>query len=221
VRAQTYAILREAIVTLRLAPGHPVSENELAAQLGVSRTPVREAIIRLAGDGLVEVYPQRGSAVSRISEHEVREAQFIREALERAALVNTAERLGDGDTLRLEAILAEQRAAHATGDVAGFLAADDALHRTLIEIGGHHQVWPVIHGAKGHLDRVRWLSLPTPDMIEQLIAEHTAIVAALARGDLADADRRLTAHHRLVLDKLPGLAGQHPELFESGELQPA
>jgi GntR family transcriptional regulator, rspAB operon transcriptional repressor len=221
VRAQAHAILREAIVSLRLPPGHPVSENELAAQLGVSRTPVREAIIRLAGEGLVEVYPQRGSAVSRISQREVREAQFIREALERATLANAAERLDAGGASQLDAILAEQRAAHTTGDVARFLAADDALHRSLTEVGGHHQVWPVIHSAKGHLDRVRWLSLPTPAMIEQLIVEHSAIVAALGRGDLASADRQLTAHLRRVLEQLPRLAAEHPELFLTGELQPA
>jgi DNA-binding GntR family transcriptional regulator len=221
VRAQAYAILREAIVSLRLPPGHPISENELAAELGVSRTPVREAIIRLAGEGLVEVYPQRGSVVSRISVREVREAQFVREALERAALPDAAERLAGAGTDRLDAIIAEQREAGAAGDAARFVAADEALHRTLTEIAGHHQVWNVVHAAKGHLDRVRWLSLPAPAEVGELIAQHAAIVDALARGDLATADARLTTHLRAVLGHLESLADQHPHLFETGELQPA
>jgi len=221
VRAQAYAILREAIVTLRLEPGHPISENELAAELGVSRTPVREAIIRLAGEGLVEVFPQRGSVVSRISVREVREAQFIREALERAALPHAAGRLGPAAAAGLDAILAEQRDARAGGDVARFLAADGALHRAFTEIGGHHRLWTVIGTAQGHLHRVRWLSPPTPDRIGELIDQHAAIVAAIARGDLATADAVLTAHLRLVLDGLDRLADQHPHLFETGELQPA
>jgi DNA-binding GntR family transcriptional regulator len=221
VRAQAYAILREAIVSLRLAPGHPISENELAAELGVSRTPVREAIIRLAGEGLVEVYPQRGSVVSRISVRDVREAQFIREALERAALPHAVGRLGPATAAALDEILAEQRSAHAAGDVARFLAADEALHRALTEIGGHHRLWTVIGAAQGHLDRVRWLSLPTPDHVGELLDQHAAIVAALAHGDLATADALLTTHLRLVLDGLEALADQHPHLFETGELQPA
>jgi DNA-binding GntR family transcriptional regulator len=221
VRAQAYAILREAIVSLRLAPGHPVSESELAAELGVSRTPVREAIIRLADEGLVEVYPQRGSIVSRISVHEVREAQFIREALERAVLPRAAERLAAGGAERLAPILAEQHAAHRAGDLARFVAASEALHRALVEVGDHHQTWNVIRVATGHLDRVRWLAPPSPATVADRIAEHEAIVDALAVGDVAAADACLTSHLRLALERLDSLADQHPHLFVPGELQPA
>jgi GntR family transcriptional regulator, rspAB operon transcriptional repressor len=221
VRAQAYAILREAIVSLRLAPGHPVSENELAAELGVSRTPVREAIIRLAGEGLVEVYPQRGSVVSRISVREVREAQFVREALERAALPHAVERVDAAGRALLDATLAEQEAALLAGDNTRFIAADEAFHRALTEIGGHHLIWNVVLAAKGHLDRVDWLSRPAPDKVGELIAQHAAIVEALARRDLPNADERLTGHLRHVLERLETLADQHPHLFEAEELQPA
>jgi DNA-binding GntR family transcriptional regulator len=116
--AGVYQDLREQIVSVALDPGSRLSENELAAGYGVSRTPVREALIRLADDGLVEVFPQLGTYVSRISVREVREAQFIREALETAALPLVAERAGPADYTRLEAVLAEQRAARADGDLA-------------------------------------------------------------------------------------------------------
>src|SRR4051794_27041342 len=92
-RSQVYTIIREAIVSLRLLPGQALSENELATQYGVSRTPVREALIRLAGDGLVEVVPQLGTFVSRISELDVREAQFIREVLECTSLPEAVQRV--------------------------------------------------------------------------------------------------------------------------------
>jgi GntR family transcriptional regulator, rspAB operon transcriptional repressor len=222
-RAQVYVILRQRIVSVDLAPGQSLSENELATQLGVSRTPVREALIRLAGEGLVEVYPQLGTFVARISLEEVREQQFIRETLERAALPDAIRQVRPADLADLEAILAEQRAAHASHDLGRFLAADEALHQAIAEIAGHPGIWRVVQGAKAHLDRVRWLSLPTPSVIGELVDQHSGIVGGLARGDLEGTDRLLTIHLRLVREHLPAIREEHPDYFTgeaAGEAEP-
>jgi DNA-binding GntR family transcriptional regulator len=212
-----YQDLREQIVSVALDPGSRISENELAAGYGVSRTPVREALIRLADDGLVEVFPQLGTSVSRISVREVREAQFIREALETAALPLAAERAGPDDFTRLDAVLAEQRAARTAGDLARFFAADEALHRALIELSGHRKAWTVAYGARAQLDRVRWLGLPERADTGALIGEHAAIVEHLAGGQVPAAREVLTRHVRRVLEDLEPLGARFPSFFDAGD----
>src|SRR4051794_12191289 len=111
-----YASVREAIVSTELQPGQQISENELAAQLGVSRTPVREALARLRDDRLVEIVPQLGTFVSRISVAGVDDAQFLREALECSAVRLAADRCAAGDLRELEALIARQEEARDAGD---------------------------------------------------------------------------------------------------------
>ena len=139
---------------------------------GISRTPVREALIQLADDGLVEIYPQAGTRVSRISVHGVMEAQFIREALECAALRRAMERVTDADVLRLDENIERQRAAYAAKDFDTFYILDEALHQALVERSGFPGVWRVAQRAKVHLNRARRLSLPTVSMIGELIEQH-------------------------------------------------
>src|SRR3982075_1211422 len=133
VALRVYEILRRSIITMRLRPRQKVSEAELALELGVSRTPVREALIKLAEDRLVEILPQRGSFITPIRLHEVLEARFIREALE-IAVVREAAASGRGEVLgRLENLLQAQRAAARDKDLERFLELDEAFHHTLSE----------------------------------------------------------------------------------------
>jgi GntR family transcriptional regulator, rspAB operon transcriptional repressor len=213
VRAQVYLLIRDAIVSLQLVPGQALSENELADQYGVSRTPVREALIRLADDGLVEVVPQLGTYVSRIDPQAVREAQFIRESLELASLPRAADRVTDADAAALRALLDEQRAAAAEHDLRRWFALDEDLHRTLLEIAGHRRVWSVVQSAKAHLDRVRMLSLPEPAVVEDLTSQHTAIVDNLLGGRRRAAETVLARHLRLVLDRLEAFEQRYPDYF--------
>ena len=221
MRSQVYALLREAIISLQLLPGQALSENELAVEYGVSRTPVREALIRLAEENLVEVVPQLGTFVSRISVRDVEEAQFIRETLERAALPAGIGRMTEADAARLEELLDVQRRAVDTEDRPRFFAADEDLHRTLLEIAGHPNVWPVVQSCKAHLDRVRRLSLPEPHVLEELTAQHTAIVDNVLRKDHQAADDVLARHLRLVVELLEPLEQRHPDYFLLDDGQPA
>lgn len=213
VRDQVYALIRQAIVSLELTPGQALSENELAGEYGVSRTPVREALIRLASDGLVEVVPQLGTYVSRISPHDVREAQFIRESLELASLPGVAEHATETDAESLRDLLDAQRAAAKKGDLTRWFELDEDLHRSLLEIAGHPRVWPVVQSAKAHMDRVRMLSLPEPAVLADLITQHADIVDHVLAGRRREARTVMTKHLRLVLDHLLSFENRYPDYF--------
>jgi DNA-binding GntR family transcriptional regulator len=213
-RDQVYHRLRASIVAAELEPGRQLSENELAGRLGVSRTPVREALVRLRDDRLVEIVPQLGTFVAPISGRALADAQFVREALECAAIRLAAEKAGPADVLGLQAIIARQLSARDASDFDGFYALDDAFHEALCELSGHGVAWRLAGRANGHLDRVRRLSLPEADYLAQKVEEHRAVVAAVEAGDPDAAETALRHHLRMVLSVLPGIRAEHPGWFE-------
>jgi DNA-binding GntR family transcriptional regulator len=218
-RSLVYTVLRRAIISLELLPGQALSENELAARHSVSRTPVREALIRLADEGLVDVVPQLGTFVSRISVPDVVEIQFIRETLERASLPKAIRNITARDEAYLRALLDEQAEAGKNGDLQHWFATDEDLHRTLLEIGGHPRVWTIVASAKAHLDRVRMLSLPDVATLDELHAQHTAIVDHVVAKQRRQADSMLSQHLRIALDILQELEDLHPDYFVLDEDQ--
>lgn len=211
--AQAYAALREAIVAAELQPGRRLSEAELGARLGVSRTPVREALVRLRDERLVDVVPQSGTYVAPISQTAVRDAQFVREALECAAVRVAAQRATSGDVAALRGIVRRQEEVRDAGDHGRFHLLDDELHAGLCELSGHGIAWTLVQRAKGHLDRVRRLSLPRPRYLAEMVAEHLEVLDALAAGDADAAETALRRHLRAVLSELPALRQEHPTFF--------
>jgi DNA-binding GntR family transcriptional regulator len=209
-----YERLREAIVSTALEPGQQISENELAEALGVSRTPVREAVARLRDDQLVEVVPQLGTFVSRVSVAGVDDAQFLREALECSAVRLAAERADSGDVAELGALIKRQEIARDADDPDSFFVLDDELHSTLCELSGRPIAWTVVARANGHLNRVRRLSLAQPSYIAEMIDEHQAVVDAVGRGEPDAAEEALRHHLRMVLSDLPNIRRDHPDYFE-------
>ena len=213
-RIQAYASLRQAIVRGELAPGQQLSENGLATDLGVSRTPVREALAGLRDDRLVEIVPQLGTFVSRISHQALGDAQFIREALECAAIRRAAELASDEDIASLHESLDAQNRASESADVDSFYLLDDGFHRALCDLSTHPTVWAVSERAKSHLNRVRRLSLGMPNYLTEMIEEHRAVAAAVAVHDPDQAEELLRHHLRMVLREVPRLRAQHPDYFE-------
>lgn len=213
-RAQVYAALRDAIVRAELAPGRRLSENELAAWLGVSRTPIREALVRLRDERLVSIVPQLGTYVSRISPQAVADAGFIREALECAAIREAAMAATEDDIETLEVNMRGQERAEERGDFDAFYVLDEDFHRVLCDLSGHATVWAVSQRAKGHLNRIRHLSLPIPSYLGEMISEHRAVVEAVADHDPDEAEGRLRHHLRMVLREVPQIRAEHPDYFE-------
>lgn len=210
---RVYASLREAIVRADFVPGRQLSENELAASLGVSRTPVREALQRLRDDRLVEIVPQLGTFVSPISTRAVADAQFIREALECAAVRAAAIRTTADDVDGFEQNLVAQERARDSEDFDAFYVLDDQFHQALCDLSGR-AVWAITQRAKGHLNRIRRLSLPMPSYLAEMIAEHREIVALLAENDASGTEMALRHHLQMVLRELPRIREQHPDFFE-------
>jgi DNA-binding GntR family transcriptional regulator len=213
---QVYLALREAIVSAELRPGLKLSENELAGELGVSRTPVREALARLRDERLVAIVPQLGTFVTLISPAAVADAAFVREALECAAVERAVSRLTAEAIEELQWNLNAQEQARASGNERTFDRLDEDLHRRLCDYSGHSIAWVLSRRANGHLDRIRRLSLPEPSYLSEMVAEHRDIVAALAAGDGREAESALRHHLRRVPSNLPRLQERHPDYFESG-----
>ena len=221
VRDRTLSALRHRIITLELPPGTALSENDLSAELGVSRTPVRESLILLREEGLVQVFPQIGSFVSRVDPERVGQAQFVREAIECSSLGGVPVPLDLEPTADLRGNLDAQREAERAADVDRFFALDEEFHRTLLGIGGHGDAWSVVTSTKAHLDRARRLSLVDARPMDSLITQHTAVVDALVRGQVAVAVTALRTHLRTVFDDVEIIRAAHPHLFGSnGDARP-
>jgi DNA-binding GntR family transcriptional regulator len=214
VRDQTLETLRRRIISLQLPPGEPLSENELAQELGVSRTPVRESLILLREEGLVQVYPQIGSFVSLVDLGRVSEAQFVREAIECASLRDLS--VDAAGLAGLRRILQSQTDADAESDVDEFFRLDEDFHRELLRLAGHESAWAAVNSAKAHLDRARRLSLLDTRPIATLIQQHTAVVDALEASNLTDADNSLRLHLRGVFEDVQRIQQATPELFSDG-----
>lgn len=205
--------LLAAIRDLRLEPGRSLSEPDLAKQLRLSRTPLREAIARLMDMGLVEVVPQVGTHVALIRMSDVEEARFIRENLELAAFeVACASPTRDVSMLRV--LLKRQEAAYADGDLDAFFAADEALHEQIFTLSGYPGAWQMVQRRKFQLDRLRYLSLPDPTTVGELIKDHTSIVDALEHGRPAEGRAHISTHARRALALAPRLRERHPDYFE-------
>lgn len=209
VSDRVYDELVQAIRDLRLAPGQPISEHDLTLAMQVSRTPIREALGRLAEEGLVVVIPQVGTKVSLISLHEVKEAQFIREHLEVAAFSEGCE--AQLDIAPLREVLSRQATTVAHGDISSFFETDEEFHSTLFGLTGHALAWQTVSRCKIQLDRVRRLSVAEPTSLGGLLDEHAAIAEALAKGDKRKGRVLVARHARRVLAYAPKLLSQHPD----------
>jgi DNA-binding GntR family transcriptional regulator len=213
-RPFVHAAIRDAIVRAELPPGAKLSENELADRFGVSRTPIREALGRLRDDRLVQVVPQLGTFVARISIQAISDAHFIREALECAAIRPAAEQAGEEDIAALEENVLDQERVRDSGDLDAWYLLDDAYHRYLCDLSGHPAVWPVSERAKSHLNRLRRISLSLPDYLPEMIVEHREIATAVGACDADGAEQALRHHLRMVLREIPRIREEHPDYFE-------
>jgi len=211
--SQVYGLLRDHIVKGHFLPGAALSEKRLAEEFGVSRTPVREALIKLAEDGLVNIVPQSGTYVSPIDVAAVYDSQLIREALECATVFAAAQRVEPHEAEELRAILDEQKRRLAAGDHEGFVEADDRLHTRLIEISGHRGVGRMVQSAKLHLDRIRYIAGEDSPHIHFVIGQHEEIVDRVAHHDGRGARRAMRTHLRLVFEKLDRLLWDRNVLF--------
>jgi DNA-binding GntR family transcriptional regulator len=211
VRPQIYVGLRQRIIRSEISPGTALSEAEIARRFSISRQPVREAFIKLAEEGLLEVRPQRGTFVRKISKTAVMDARFVREAIEANIVREVAAEGNAGLVAKLRKQLTAQRAVP-IGDLYDFMRLDEEFHRTLADAGGRLYGWKVIEDVKLQMDRVRHLSLRSFPLAK-LIRQHAAIVDAIEKASPDEAEHAMRQHLRLIMDDLPSIEAQHPDFF--------
>ncbi len=194
-----YEWLRGEIVMNVLKPQEPIREGAIAERLGVSRTPVREALLRLADLGLVDIFPQSGTRVAPIRVSKVRAAQLIREAVEVEVVGRAAAAMAPADVAALDAIIEDQTRASTRGDMRRLFELDEAFHRAIFAIPGCLAASEEIEDIKLHLNRLRYLSVDWPRSADHIVAEHRIIRDALAAHDAAAAANAMRLHLRAIL----------------------
>lgn len=208
-----YDDLREAIVSMRLVPGTPLQEKALTQRFGVSKTPMREALIRLAEDGLVDIFPQSGTFVSHVPVASIPEAVVIRQSLEDTAVKRFAEVANAADIARIDAILAQQRMLADLGDTSAFHEADEAFHDAIALIAGYPNIPRLLRQVKVQIDRARRLTLPVAGRMHQVIGEHELLRDAVVRRDVEAARAAMKAHLSVVVPDVDRLRLQYPDYF--------
>ncbi len=211
--AQIFALLRDLIITVKLYPGQLISEKEVAETLQASKTPVREAMIRLQGIGLVSIVPKSGTYVTPIQITRYMEACFIRLQLEIGAVRRAASQQNSWDSiLKMESILRQQAAALEANEKLAFFRLDEALHKAFFEAAGIAGVWDVVKDSQADVYRIRHLKrMHNIQRRGAVLQEHKAIVAAI-RGGSAD------AAEQAMLDHIGSLEQEVEELASHADL---
>lgn len=212
-REYALRMLKENIIHLDLIPGTMLSENELAQEMGLSRTPVREALIELSKSKVVEIYPQKGSALALIDYSLVEEARFMRSVLECAVVeldceVAVPEALEELEAnIRLQEFYLENRSSEK------LLELDDQFHRMLFRMAGKSQIYALMDSITIHFDRVRSMSLATVKELKT-VSDHRAILDAVKEQNGIKARQLMEAHlSRYKIDE-EALRREYPDYFK-------
>ena len=208
---QVFEHLREQIVSLELAPGAPLSRVTLAEAYGLSQTPIRDALMKLAEEALVEIYPQHTTVVSRIDIAAARQAHFLRRSLELEIAHILAQRPDPLLIQRLQASIERQRVSHASGQSQQFMDADQAFHRDMHEAAGMIGLWHMAQRYSGHLDRLRRLHLPEAGKAERIMDDHQRLLEAIVAQEPGRAQQVLREHLSGTLSQVAEICKRYPE----------
>jgi len=214
LRKLVYDEIRDAIISGRISPGEFLTIQSLADKHGISRTPIREAFLQLAEEGLLIVLPQVGARVALIDAQQVAEAQFVREVLERACLAKAVAYADSEAVESLARVVRRQHEAIELSDSDSFYHWDQQFHAIMCGMSGHKGISRITLNARAHLDRVRRLSLrDNRDLMHELVKEHEEVLEGIRSKDFYRADEALKTHLRKVFVYMSELMKQRPDLF--------
>ncbi len=214
VSENVYQELKRRIMSLELAPGTVMSTKEMAERLEVSRTPVREAFIRLGEEHLVDIVPQKETAVSRIEVSRVKQERFIRQSLELPVLMICRERMTAADLGPLHQLIEQQRLCRSQGRSADFVQNDNLLHRQFFLIAGQPLAFDTLQSVNGHDLRFRLLVSRNEEVMEGVISQHERLIQLILTGE-ADALRaEFLDHLHKMDDELQTVRTLHPDYFK-------
>lgn len=213
-----YRILRRNILLLDMVPGEPISEKEIAKKLQLSRTPVREALLELCRQRLVEIYPQRGTRVALMDSRLIDQGRFLRETVELVLLELACNKISSDQITALEQNLIEQEIEAEKGDIIAFFQKDNDFHRLLFTACNKDAVFDAIEIFLPHFMRERMLRLSMFDT-KELLVDHRHILEAIRRGDCRTAKRHLSEHLDHVMCDQQLLLEAYPQYFIANDGQ--
>jgi GntR family transcriptional regulator, rspAB operon transcriptional repressor len=208
---QVFERLRGTIISLDLPPGSALSRAELAAQFGVSSTPIRDALMRLEEEGLVEVFPQYATVVSRIDVRLAQQAHFLRQAVELEIVRGLAVDHDTAVAAELNQAIARQQQFAKAGDFERFITADNEFHAQLYAAADKQDIWSLVKSRSGHIDRLRRLHLPSSGKAQDIVRHHRLIAKAIGAGEPDEAQKHLRTHLSGTLSELAQIRARYPE----------
>ncbi|PYG28873.1 GntR family transcriptional regulator [Pelagimonas varians] len=212
---RVYTVLRTSILEMAIKPGAILRKGALCEQLGVSRSPVADALSKLSSDGLVDIIPQSATRVSRFTMTQLLEENFLREAVEVAAVARVAHDCTDDQFMRLSRNLRLQTLLVEDNDFQGFFEADLEFHKLILSFTGFPKVNHVAEEMTLQLRRARKLMLPEPGRPAQAVLEHQTILKAIENKDAETARTTMARHIRQVTQRIVPLEREHPEFFRT------
>jgi DNA-binding GntR family transcriptional regulator len=215
----TYDAIKKDIMNMTLEPGMNVSVQKLSERYGVSRTPVREAIVRLQQSGLVEVYPQRKTVVSKIDLDRVSEELFIRTSLESAVVDKFIRRCSElvGDTM--QELINKQKKHMDKESFTEFYAKDNRFHQLIFETAGQVLAWKTIEDVVSHYSRIRILHGKI-NGVESIIHVHEKMLAATRKRDPEAMRKAVMEYFDNLLEQIKSMSKQYPHFFSNDLHQP-
>lgn len=216
VLGAVYSELKKSIITLTLAPGTVISTQEIATKLNVSRTPVREAFLRLQSEDLVETIPQKETIVSRIDLSRVEQERFLRETLEVAAIPYFLNRCTQETFDKLRKNVKMQRILCRDRDYASFIEKDNEFHQLIFETADQQLSWNVIINNNGHYNRIRTLTVQNDATLEGSVAQHEQMIEMMEKGLETELCEEFKSHVRKLNEEKAELIRLHADYFSDG-----
>lgn len=212
-RAYSYQIIKDKILHLELEPGTKISEQEIADELKVSRTPVREAFMKLAEEELLDIIPQSGTIVSRINLAHVEEGRFIREKLEKEIVGLACEHFPEDHLFQLQTNMAMQDVCAGNHNFSKWFELDEEFHQIIFHGTGKERTWKMLQQLNIHFNRLRLLRLSKDYHWEHILAQHKEIYRLIVHQEKEKAMQIMEDHLRLVVVEQDVLRGKYPHYF--------
>ncbi|ETT47635.1 GntR family transcriptional regulator [Paenibacillus sp. FSL H7-689] len=212
-RAYSYNLLKERILHLELKPGTKISEKEIADELQVSRTPVREAFMKLAEEELLDIIPQSGTIVSHINLEHVEEGRFMREKMEKEIVTLACVSFPEEFRFRLETNIAMQEVCIGKNNFYRLFELDEEFHQILFQGTGKLRTWKMLQQLNIPFNRLRLLRLAEDSNLEVIISQHKEIYRLITERQTEQAVQVMEAHLRLVVIEQESIRAKYPHYF--------
>lgn len=214
IRDHVHETLKKDIMELKLEPGRFISEKEIIEMLQVSRSPIREALVKLSQENLIETIPQKGSFISHIDLDHAEESRFVRETLEAAIIRQACEQLSAEQVLQLQNLISLQELSVKEKNFERMFYLDEDFHKSIAIGCGKIRTWVLIQQSSTHYNRIRFLRLTSKDDWDIIISQHQEIVDSIRENNPDKAEKVMRGHlNRMVIEK-DEIKVKHPTYFK-------